>query len=99
MNSAKGKAIHIVAAIFVATIMIVTMVTPALAQQGPEIRITHSETCADNPDVAVDSNGNVHIAYSDEVASWYQTFGTSPNKYTVIEPRFGATRQVPGHFI
>jgi len=85
MNLAKRKSISIVAAIFVATIMTVTMVTPALAQQGPEIRVTHSETRADQPDVAVDSNGNVHIAYSDEVASWYQTFGTSPNRYIVIE--------------
>jgi hypothetical protein len=85
MNSAKAKAIHNVAAIFVAAIMIVTIVAPALAQQGPERRITHSETRADQPDVAVDSNGNVHIAYSDEVASWYQTFGTSPNRYIVIE--------------
>ncbi|MGB6873556.1 MAG: hypothetical protein WBE46_05420 [Dehalococcoidia bacterium] len=85
MNLAKRKSISIVAAIFVAAIMMVTMVAPALAQQGPEIRVTDSETRADQPDVAVDSNGNVHIAYSDEVASWYQTFGTSSNRYTVIE--------------
>ena len=85
MNSAKAKAIRTLVAIFAATTVIATMVTPALAQQGPEIRVTHSETRADQPDVAVDSNGNVHIAYSDEIASWYQTFGTSPNRYTVIE--------------
>ncbi|MFC2032135.1 hypothetical protein ACFLUS_02015 [Chloroflexota bacterium] len=56
-----------------------------MAQQGPEIRVTDSETRADHPDVAVDSNGNVHIAYSDQVESWYQTFGSNPNTYTVIE--------------
>jgi len=83
--SSTRKGIHSLVTILVAAIMIVTTVTPALAQQGPEITVTHSETRADQPDVAVDSNGNVHIAYSDEVESWYQTFGTSPNRYTVIE--------------
>jgi len=39
-------------------------------------RITHSATRADQPDVAIDANGNVHIAYTDEYTTserelWY----------------------------
>ena len=99
MNSAKAKAIRILAAMFVATIMIATMVAPVLAQQGPEIRITDSENSTDHPDVAVDSNCNVHIAYSDKVASWYQTFGNSPNRYTVIEWHIASMdTYLPGKF-
>jgi hypothetical protein len=79
------KSMRILAAISTAVIMITILIAPALAQQGPEIRVTDSQVRADHPDVAVDSNDNVHITYSDEVASWYQTFGSSPNRYTVIE--------------
>ena len=63
MNSAKRNGLHSLVAIFIMAIMMATMVTPALAQQGPEIRVTDSEAYADQPDVAVDSQGNVHIAY------------------------------------
>jgi len=43
--------------------MIAAMVVPALAQQGPEIQLTDDEDYADCPDVAIDSQGNVHIAF------------------------------------
>ena len=87
MNSVRRKGIGILVAVFVVAIMVATMVTPAFAQQGPEIRVTDSEEEADQPDVAIDSQGNVHIAFSDKrsTTSYYQTFGTSPNRYTVIE--------------
>ncbi len=39
-------------------------------------RVTHSTTRADQPDIAIDANGNVHIAYTDEYTTsvrelWY----------------------------
>jgi uncharacterized repeat protein (TIGR01451 family) len=37
-----------------------------------DIRVTHSEERADQPDVAIDSNGNVHIAYCDEYGTSYR---------------------------
>ena len=86
MNLVRRKGIHSMVAIFVAVIMIVAMVVPVFAQQGPEIRVTDSESRADQPDVAIDSQGNVHIAYCNYgITSYYQTFGTSPNRYIVIE--------------
>jgi len=60
-----------------------------LAGQGPEIRLTHSANGADQADVAVDANGNVHIVYADADNSnndrglWYtmlDNFG-----YTLID--------------
>jgi len=67
MSSARRKGIGILVAVFVVAIMVVTMAVPALAQQGAEIRVTDSEERADQPDVAIDSQGNVHIAYCDYV--------------------------------
>ena len=67
MSSSRRKGIGILVDIFVVAIMVATMVTPAFAQQGPEIRVTDSEEEADQPDVAVDSQSNVHIAYCDHV--------------------------------
>jgi hypothetical protein len=40
--------------------------TPLIAQQGPEIRITNNNADSDQPDVAYDSNGNIHIVYFDD---------------------------------
>ncbi|MBL7033833.1 MAG: T9SS type A sorting domain-containing protein [Candidatus Delongbacteria bacterium] len=58
--------------------------TLALAQQGPEIRVTDCEERADQPDVAVDSDGNVHIVYFDECGSsereiWYTMLDNEGN--------------------
>lgn len=58
------------------------------AQQGPEVAITDSASSADQPDVAVDANGRVHIAYSDEVGTnareiWYTIHDNDGN--TLIE--------------
>ncbi len=60
----------------IVVLFLTALVIPVLAGQGPQIRVTHSATQADQPDVATDSNGNVHIAYSDsynmdERAIWY----------------------------
>ena len=78
MSSLRRKGIRIAVAVFVAAIITVAMVAPVLAQQGPEIRVTDSEERADQPDVAIDSNGNVHIAYCDYVGdrSSYEIFYT-----------------------
>jgi len=80
MNAFRKIGIRILVAVFM-----VAMVAPALAQQGPEIQVTDSGLRADQPDVAIDPNGNVHIAFSDACGSRYQTFGASPNRYTVVE--------------
>ena len=86
-------------AIFVAVTMILAGVAPAFAQQGDEIQVTDSESRADQPDVAVDSNGNVHIAYFDKGDVYYQAFGTSPNRYTVIQWKTGHYDEYgPGKF-
>ena len=44
----------------------------ALAQQGPEIPITETLSYGDQPDVATDSNGNIHIVYSDSYGLSYR---------------------------
>ncbi len=73
-------------AMLIALTMLTLMMTIVLAQQGPSIRVTNFTTQSDAPDVAVDSQGNVHIVLErGECTSYYQTFGTSPNRYTVIE--------------
>jgi len=45
---------------------LVAFCSEALAQPGPEIRVTACETRADQPDIAIDSAGNSHIVYFDE---------------------------------
>jgi len=62
----RRRTIHVLVAVSVAAIMMAAMALPALAQQGPEVRVTHSEQFACQQDIAVDSDGNVHIAYADE---------------------------------
>jgi len=64
MSSTRRKGIGILVSIFVAIVMMFTLVVPAFAQQGPEIRVTDFESISDHQVVAVDSEGNVHIAYS-----------------------------------
>ena len=74
----RRKTIQVLVAISVAAIMMAAMALPALAQQGPEVRITHTGTFACQQEIAVDSNGNVHIAYADYVGlfSSYEIFYT-----------------------
>ena len=84
MHRARSQAIRSLVAILVTTIMIVASGAPVLAQQGAEIQVTDSEDEADQPDVAIDSAGNVHIAYVDEdVASndeiWYTMLDNNGN--------------------
>lgn len=41
----------------------------------------------DQPDIALDSQGNVHIAFSrfPYFSTFYQTFGANPNRFTIIQ--------------
>ena len=60
----NARAIYMMVAILIVAIMMVTMLTPALAQQGPQIQLTDfGDDYSDCPDVAIDSQGNVHIAF------------------------------------
>lgn len=60
----KRRVISTLIAIFLALIIMVVGAAPAFAQQGPEIRVTHfNDPYADCPDVAIDSQGNVHVAF------------------------------------
>ena len=68
--------------------MMLAYAAPASAQQGPEIPITDHTSWGEYPDVAIDSNGNTHIAYSDDADSsyreiWYTMLDSSGN--TLIE--------------
>ena len=72
----RRKTIKVLVAISVAVVMMAAMALPALAQQGPEVRVTHSEQEADQPDVAIDSQGNVHIAYCDVGPGYWEIYYT-----------------------
>jgi len=63
--------------------IIIACVIPALAES--EIPLTDNTSQAEYPDVAVDSNGNIHVAYSDDVDSdsreiWYTMLDSSGKK-------------------
>ena len=84
MNSARRKTIHVLVAVFMAAVMIAVMAMPALAQQGPQIQLTDDEDYADCPDVAIDSQGNVHIAVERNFGSnygeiWYTMLDNNGN--------------------
>ena len=79
------KTLYILVAVAMVCTLTLTAAAPVSAQQGPEISVTDLQPRADQPDVAVDSNGNVHIAYSAGTGAHYQAFGTTPNMYTVIQ--------------
>ncbi len=65
-------------------IALAIFVPTALAQQGPEIDI--SNNWGDQADIAIDTNGNAHLAFiSSDCGSMYQVFGSSPNRYAVID--------------
>jgi hypothetical protein len=49
-------------------------------EQGLQIRVTYSQARADQPDVAIDSNGNTHIVYCDD----YNT-GSREIWYTMLD--------------
>jgi len=81
MNSAKRKGMHSLAAILMVAIMTATMVTPALAQQGPQIQLTDfGDDYSDCPDVAIDSNNNVHVAFeANDGEIWYTMLDNDGN--------------------
>jgi hypothetical protein len=62
----------------ISTVLIVA--APAGADQGLQIRVTDSQARADQPDVAIDSNGNTHIVYCDD----YNT-GSREIWYTMLD--------------
>ena len=86
MNLARRKGIHILVAIFVAAIVMAAMALPALAQQGPQIELTDEEDYADCPDVAIDSQGNVHVVFerNDGVSGSYGG-GVGEIWYTMLD--------------
>jgi len=48
----------------VAFALVIVMTAMVLAQQGPQIRLTHfNDDYSDAPDVAIDSQDNVHVAF------------------------------------
>ena len=68
-------------AILIVAIMMVTVVIPALAQQGPQVQLTDFEDdYSDCPDVAIDSNNNVHIAFeANDGEIWYMMLDNGGN--------------------
>jgi len=86
---------HVLVSIFAAAVMMATMAVPVLAQQAPEIlQVTDSENYADQPDAAVDSNGNLHVACCDSYNIIYQEIwytALNNNENTLID----ATRITP----
>ncbi len=69
----------------ISTVLIVAL--SAWAGQGPEIAVTVADY-ADHPDIAIDSNGNIHIVYSDDTGTsareiWYTMLDSTGS--TLIE--------------
>ncbi len=65
MTSKRKTLLVLVGLAMIGTMMLAGAI-PTLAQQGPEIRVTNSPTLdSEQPDVAIDSNGNMHIVYSE----------------------------------
>ncbi len=65
-------------------VLAVTASAGAMAPKPPEIRLTHSQAGADQPDVVVDADGNTHIVYSDEYDTgsreiWYTLLDSNKN--------------------
>lgn len=85
MNNRKG--IHILLSAFIAVVMIMAMVIPVMAQQGAQIQVSDlGEEDSDSPDVAIDSQGNVHIVFEGNAGSlgdfgeiWYTMLDNDGN--------------------
>jgi hypothetical protein len=76
------KPLYLIFTFVLCTVLIAA--APARAQQGPEIRVTDSQARADQPDVAIDSNGNTHIVYCDDYNTdsreiWYTMLDNNGN--------------------
>ena len=83
MHSVK-RLIPVLLTLVITITITLAMASPVSAQQGAEIRVTDSEAEADQPDVAVDSKGNVHIAYCDSYDTstyeiWYTMLDNNGN--------------------
>ncbi|MDB9822915.1 hypothetical protein OAC89_04365 [Deltaproteobacteria bacterium] len=96
--ASKRKIILFLAGFTMIGTMMLAGAFPALAQQGPEILVTQGDAGADQPDVAIDGNGNTHIVYSeyDALAEyreiWYTMLDSSGNTLiqdTLITPDDG----------
>jgi hypothetical protein len=84
----KRKPLLVLVGLAMIGTMILAGAIPTLAQQGPEIRVTNSPTLdSDQPDVAIDSNGNIHIVYSEYAESYREIWYTMLDKdgNTLIE--------------
>ena len=79
------KGMHTLLAAFIAVVMVVAMVMPVLAQQGSQLQITDFEGYADQPDVAVDSQGNVHIVYFYADIDWQEEDDHREIWYTMLD--------------
>ncbi|MFC1888905.1 hypothetical protein ACFL4G_04025 [Thermodesulfobacteriota bacterium] len=84
----KNKEEKALLAVAMSTFLMFAGAGPTLAQQGPEVPITDSAARADQPDIALDSNGNAHIVYCDEYNTsereiWYTMLDNDGN--TLIE--------------
>ncbi|HUT71705.1 MAG TPA: hypothetical protein VMW89_13610 [Desulfatiglandales bacterium] len=78
----KSVYLIVVFTFVLSTVLIVAV--PAGAGQGPQIRLTDSQARADQPDVAIDSNGNAHIVYCDDYDTssreiWYTMLDNNGN--------------------
>ncbi len=86
MNSAGRMVIRILVAISLAAIVLAAMVAPALAQQGPQLGVTNFGGYSDQPDVAIDSQGNVHIVYFySELGWWHPNYNYREIWYTMLD--------------
>jgi hypothetical protein len=65
----------------VAFALVILMAAMVLAQQGPEIRLTHfNDDYSDAPDVAIDSQNNVHVAFeATDHDVWYTMLDNDGN--------------------
>jgi len=86
MTSKRKTLLVLVWLAMIGTMMLAGAI-PTLAQQGPEIAVTNSGAYADKPDVAIDSNGNIHIVYCEYAGSYREIWYTMLDKdgNTLIE--------------
>lgn len=84
------KLLHILLVLTIAfgAVVLFTTFAEAMSKRPPDIRVTHSQASADQPDVVVDANGNIHIVYCDDnftssIEVWYTMLDS--NKNTLIQ--------------
>ena len=85
-----NKSLHImlVIAVTLSAVLLITVPVKAMSKRPPDIRVTHSQASADQPDAVVDANGNIHIVYCDDyytssIEIWYTMLDNKNN--TIIQ--------------